>query len=110
MSYYRFSPQLKQGIKKVGPRTDSVANKWLAHTVCGKAILSLIQSRKSNRDGILDGYFVQNNGLVFSCQIYYIKHLIHVFIFFPHAVHVEMKGRHGYLSASDWPLYPVMML
>ncbi|CAH3174314.1 unnamed protein product [Porites evermanni] len=22
------------------------------------------------------------------------------------SLHVEMKGRHGYLSASDWPLYP----
>lgn len=23
------------------------------------------------------------------------------------SVNVEMKGKHGYLSASDWPLYPV---
>jgi len=22
-------------------------------------------------------------------------------------LNVEMKGKHGYLSASDWPLYPV---
>ena len=33
-----------------------------------------------------------------------------MYYFFPHAVHVEMKGEHGFLSASDWPLYPVMML
>ena len=28
-----------------------------------------------------------------------------IFVFL--AVDVEMKGKNGYLSASDWPLYPV---
>lgn len=83
-------------------------NGWPTQYVARHAIRSLMQSRKSKKNGILDVFFVQNNGLFSSCNSY-IKHLIHV-LFFPHAVHVEMKGKHGFLSASDWPLYPVMML
>ena len=30
-------------------------------------------------------------------------------IYFVLVVHVEMKGKHGFLSASDWPLYPVII-
>ena len=81
-------------------------NGWPTQYVARHAIWSLMQSRKSKKNGILDVFFVQNNGLFSSCNSY-IKHLIHV-LFFPHVVHVEMKGKHGYLSASDWPLYPVM--
>ena len=34
--------------------------------------------------------------------------LLIALLYFFLEVNVEMKGKHGYLSASDWPLYPVM--
>ena len=81
-------------------------NGWPTQYVARRAIRSLMQSRKSKKMESLMCSLCKIMGSFLLAIV--ILNTWYIYYFFPHAVHVEMKGEHGYLSASDWPLYPVM--
>ena len=83
-------------------------NGWPTQYVARRAIRSLMQSRKSKKMESLMCSLCKIMGSFLLAIV--ILNTWYIYYFFPHVVHVEMKGKHGYLSASDWPLYPVMML